>query len=99
MVGGTNVLTNPDVSAGLDRGHFLSRTRNCKSFDDRADRYCRGKGVGIVILKRLEDAQADNDLVYSCILAAATNHSVEAPRWSIAGTVFQNPGRRRCSSQ
>ena len=26
IVGGTNVLTNPDMTAGLDRGHFLSRT-------------------------------------------------------------------------
>ncbi len=32
IVGGTNVLTNPDMTAGLDRGHFLSRTGNCKTF-------------------------------------------------------------------
>ena len=78
IVGGTNILTNPDVTAGLDRGHFLSRTGNCKSFDDGADGYCRGEGVGIVILKRLEDAQAENDPIYACILSAATNHSAEA---------------------
>ena len=78
IVGGTNVLTNPDVTAGLDRGHFLSRTGNCKTFDDGADGYCRGEGVGIVILKRLNDAQADNDPIHGCILAAVTNHSAEA---------------------
>ena len=78
IVGGTNVLTNPDVTAGLDRGHFLSRTGNCKTFDDGADGYCRGEGIGIVILKRLDDAQADNDPVHGCILAAVTNHSAEA---------------------
>ena len=78
IVGGTNVLTNPDVTAGLDRGHFLSRTGNCKTFDDGADGYCRGEGVGIVVLKRLEDAQADNDPIHGCILAAVTNHSAEA---------------------
>ena len=37
IAGGTNVLTNPDPTAGLDRGHFLSRTGNCKTFDDGAD--------------------------------------------------------------
>jgi hypothetical protein len=42
IAGGTNILTNPDFTAGLDRGHFLSRTGNCKSFDDSADGYCRG---------------------------------------------------------
>ena len=78
IVGGTNVLTNPDVTAGLDRGHFLSRTGNCKTFDDEADGYCRGEGVGIVILKRLEDAKADHDPIHGCILAAVTNHSAEA---------------------
>ena len=78
IVGGTNVLTNPDVTAGLDRGHFLSRTGNCKTFDDGADGYCRGEGVGIVILKRLEDAKADKDPIHGCILAAVTNHSAEA---------------------
>jgi Beta-ketoacyl synthase, N-terminal domain len=41
IAGGTNVLTNPDFTAGLDRGHFLSRTGNCKTFDDGADGYCR----------------------------------------------------------
>ena len=72
------MLTNPDVTAGLDRGHFLSRTGNCKTFDDGADGYCRGEGVGIVVLKRLHDAQADNDPIHGCILAAVTNHSAEA---------------------
>ena len=78
IVGGTNILTNPDVTAGLDRGHFLSRTGNCKSFDDGADGYCRGEGVGIVVLKRLEDARAENDPIYGCVLSAVTNHSAEA---------------------
>ena len=78
IVGGTNILTNPDVTAGLDRGHFLSRTGNCKSFDDGADGYCRGEGVGIVVLKRIEDARAEHDPIYACVLSAVTNHSAEA---------------------
>ena len=78
IVGGTNVLTNPDMTAGLDRGHFLSRTGNCKTFDDLADGYCRGEAVGTAILKRLDDAIIDHDPVQACILAIATNHSAEA---------------------
>lgn len=78
IAGGTNVLTNPDFTAGLDRGHFLSRTGNCKTFDDTADGYCRGEGVGTVILKRLDDAIADRDPICGVILSAATNHSAEA---------------------
>ncbi|AEO68580.1 uncharacterized protein THITE_13940, partial [Thermothielavioides terrestris NRRL 8126] len=68
IAGGTNVMTNPDNFAGLDRGHFLSRTGNCNTFDDGADGYCRADGVGTVILKRLEDAQADKDPILGVIL-------------------------------
>ena len=78
IAGGTNVLTNPDFTAGLDRGHFLSRTGNCKTFDDSADGYCRGEGIGTVIIKRLDDAIADNDPIQAVILGAYTNHSAES---------------------
>lgn len=78
IAGGTNVLTNPDFTAGLDRGHFLSRTGNCKTFDDTADGYCRGEGIGTVIIKRLDDALMDNDPILGLILGANTNHSAES---------------------
>ncbi|OGM43340.1 putative polyketide synthase [Aspergillus bombycis] len=78
VAGGTNILTNPDNFAGLDRGHFLSSTGNCKTFDDAADGYCRADGVGTVILKRLPDAIADNDPIFGVILGARTSHSAEA---------------------
>lgn len=78
IAGGTNILTNPDFTAGLDRGHFLSRTGNCKTFDDSADGYCRGEGVGSVIIKRLDDALADKNPILGVILGAYTNHSAES---------------------
>nr|ALQ32989.1 putative polyketide synthase [Fusarium sp. NRRL 52700] len=78
IAGGTNVMTNPDNFAGLDRGHFLSRTGNCKAFDDGADGYCRADGIGTLILKRLPDAIADSDPIFGVILGAHTNHSAES---------------------
>lgn len=78
IAGGTNVLTNPDFTSGLDSGHFLSRTGNCKTFDDTADGYCRGEGIGTVIIKRLDDAIADKDPILGLILGAYTNHSAES---------------------
>ncbi|OBT76080.1 Type I Iterative Polyketide synthase (PKS) [Pseudogymnoascus sp. 05NY08] len=74
IAGGTNVLTNPDNFAGLDRGHFLTTIGNCNAFDDKASGYCRADAVGSVILKRLEDAQADNDPIFGVIVGAYTNH-------------------------
>ncbi|OCT48088.1 Conidial yellow pigment biosynthesis polyketide synthase [Cladophialophora carrionii] len=78
LAGGLNVLTNPDIFSGLSRGQFLSKTGNCKTFDDGADGYCRGDGAGTVILKRLEDAEADNDPILAVILGTGTNHSADA---------------------
>ncbi|KAL7815101.1 ketoacyl-synt domain-containing protein [Trichoderma gracile] len=78
IAGGTNVMSNPDSFAGLDRGHFLSRTGNCNTFDDAADGYCRADAVGTVVLKRLEDAVADHDPILGVILGAHTNHSAES---------------------
>lgn len=71
-------MTNPDNFAGLDRGHFLTTKGNCNTFDNEADGYCRADGVGTVVLKRLEDAEADNDPIQGIILSASTNHSAEA---------------------
>ncbi|KAK3292578.1 polyketide synthetase PksP, partial [Chaetomium fimeti] len=78
IAGGTNVMTNPDIWAGLDRAHFLSRTGNCKTFDDGADGYCRAETVASVVLKRLDDAILDGDPIQGVILGALTNHSAES---------------------
>ena len=78
LSGGANVLTNPDIFCGLSRGHFLSKTGSCKTFDETADGYCRGDGVCSIILKRLDDALADNDPVLGVIRGTGTNHSADA---------------------
>ena len=39
---------------------------------------CRGDGIGTIVLKRLEDAEADNDRILGVILETATNHSANA---------------------
>lgn len=74
-----NVLTNSDAFAGLSHGHFLSKTPNaCKTWDSEADGYCRADGVASLVMKRLEDAEADNDNILGVIVGAATNHSANA---------------------
>lgn len=79
VAGGTNVLTNSDGFAGLCNGYFLTRTHNaCKTWDSTADGYCRADGIGSVVLKKLEDAEVDNDNILGVILSAGTNHSAEA---------------------
>ncbi|KAL4893568.1 hypothetical protein BDV59DRAFT_201748 [Aspergillus ambiguus] len=78
VAGGLNVLCDSDGFTGLSRGHFLSKTGGCKTFDCDADGYCRGDGIGSVVMKRLDDAQRDNDNILAVICASATNHSANA---------------------
>ena len=51
---------------------------NCNAFDDEASGYCRSDAVGSVILKRLEDAEADNDPIFGVIVGSNTNHCGQA---------------------
>ena len=78
VAGDLNIMTTPDLFAGLSRAQFLSKTGSCKIFDDTADGFCRGDEVATVVLKRLEDAEADNDPISGVILGTATNHFSEA---------------------
>lgn len=87
-------MTNSDIFAGLSRGQFLSKTGNCQTYDNDADGYCRGDGIGTLIIKRLEDAETDNDRILGVILQTATNHSANAisithPHAPTQETLFQ----------
>lgn len=78
VAGGANVLTAPDIFAGLSRGQFLSKTGSCKTWDSKADGYCRADGVGSIVLKRLDDAITDKNNILGVIMGTATNHSADA---------------------
>ncbi|KAJ0418711.1 hypothetical protein BJY00DRAFT_175444 [Aspergillus carlsbadensis] len=78
LAGGVNSVTSPEPYSGLSKGSFLSPTGGCKTFQDAADGYCRGEAVGVVVLKRLEDALHDNDNVLAIIRGHGRNHSAHA---------------------
>ena len=75
LAGGANVIDSPNPYAGLSKGGFLSSTGNCQTYHDDADGYCRGEGIGVVVLKRLEDAIADNDNILAVIRGSARTYS------------------------
>jgi acyl transferase domain-containing protein/NAD(P)H-dependent flavin oxidoreductase YrpB (nitropropane dioxygenase family)/acyl carrier protein len=51
--------------------HALSPSGQCRTFDQSADGIAIGEGVGVVVLKRLADAERDGDRVYAVIRAIA----------------------------
>ncbi len=73
IVGGVNAIVSPFSMVMMSRLGALSPDGRCKTFDARANGYVRGEGCGVVIIKRLSDAQRDGDRIYGLILGSAIN--------------------------
>ena len=58
---------------GCCAAKMLSLKGRCATFDELADGYCRGEGVGAVVLKRLSDAKAEGDEILAVIRGTAVN--------------------------
>lgn len=78
VAGGANILASPEMFVGLKNGGFLSGTGACNSFRADADGYCRAEAVGVIVLKRLEDAVADNDNIQAVTKGVARNYNAHA---------------------
>ncbi|MDE2851833.1 MAG: type I polyketide synthase [Acidobacteriota bacterium] len=52
---------------------MLSPTGQCWTFDAAADGFVSGEGCGLIVLKRLSDAQTDGDRIWAVIPGSAVN--------------------------
>ncbi|KAL4866180.1 hypothetical protein BDV12DRAFT_199374 [Aspergillus spectabilis] len=95
LAGGVNVITSPSLHHNLGAANFLTPTGACKSFDDRADGYCRGEGAGIVLLKKLSSALADRDRILGVIVGSAINQNDNAYPITVPVTLSQTTLYRR----
>ncbi|KAI9148766.1 5-methylorsellinic acid synthase [Paramyrothecium foliicola] len=75
LAGGASIFTSPYFFQNLSAAGFLSRTGASKAFDADADGYCRGEGVGIVVLKGLARAIEDGDHILGTILSTSVVQS------------------------
>ncbi|WP_447803265.1 type I polyketide synthase [Pseudomonas serbica] len=73
VVGGVNIILGPEFSVATSRMHLMAPDGRCKPFDERANGIVRSDGCGVVILKRLSDAQRDKDAILAVIHASAIN--------------------------
>jgi thioester reductase-like protein len=73
LVGGVNVILTPATMINFSRARMLAPDGRCKTFDAAADGYVRGEGCGVVVLKRLADAQRDGDRIRAVIRGSAVN--------------------------
>lgn len=75
IAGGVSLILKVDGHVSFSRLNALSETGRCRSFDDSADGYIRGEGCGILILKRLRDAERDGDTILAVLKGCAINHN------------------------
>ncbi|MER5435286.1 SDR family NAD(P)-dependent oxidoreductase [Streptomyces sp. NPDC002588] len=73
LTGGVNVISAPATSVAISRAHMLSPDGRCKTFSADANGFVRAEGVGVLVLKRLSDAQRDGDRVHAVIHGTAVN--------------------------
>lgn len=73
LAGGVNVILAPDATMSFSKARIISADRRCKPFDAAADGLIRGEGCGIVILKRLSEAQAAGNRILALIRGSAVN--------------------------
>ncbi len=73
LAGGVNLILSPEMSIGATKSNMLAADGRCKTFDSRADGFVRSEGCGVVVLKRLSDAQADGDNILAIIRGSAVN--------------------------
>ena len=73
ITGGVNLILSPALNINFSKAHMLSADGYCKTFDAAADGYVRGEGCGIIILKRLSDAERDKDPILAVIKGSAVN--------------------------
>ena len=75
LVGGANAVLSPGITKFMAELGMLSSEGKCRTFDADANGFVRGEGCGIVVLKRLSEAEADGDRIWGVILGTAVSHN------------------------
>ena len=82
------MMLSPDVWRLLAAQRFLSPDGASHSFDSRANGYGRGEGIGIVLLKPLDDALRDNDVIRAVIRVSQPTLLTRIPPFCLASILL-----------
>ena len=91
LVGGVNAVLSSGLTSEMAALGMLSNQGRCSTFDGSADGFVRSEGCGMVVLKRLSDAEADGDRIWAVIRGAAVNQNGA----SAGPTVPNGPAQER----
>ncbi|MBV8294991.1 MAG: type I polyketide synthase, partial [Mycobacterium sp.] len=74
LAGGASLRIPHHVGYWYAPGSMVSPTGHCRPFDVRSDGTIFGSGVGVVVLKALQDAVDDGDRIHAVIRGSALNN-------------------------
>ncbi|KAI1171949.1 hypothetical protein F4777DRAFT_593267 [Nemania sp. FL0916] len=87
---GTQINLEPrSFPASGSRIQLLSPDSHSYSFDDRANGYSRGEGVGVIVLKRLSKALENGDTIRAVIRSTGSNQDGHTPTITQPNSVAQ----------
>ena len=75
LVGGVSAVLSPGLTREMAALGMLSQQGRCRTFDAAADGFVRSEGCGMVVLKRLAEAEADGDRIWAVVRGAAVNQN------------------------
>ncbi|MBL1208761.1 hybrid fatty acyl-AMP ligase/type I polyketide synthase [Geminocystis sp. GBBB08] len=73
IVGGVNLILSPELTETFQKAGMMAENGKCKTFSADADGYVRGEGCGVIILKPLAQAIANDDNILAVIYGSAIN--------------------------
>ncbi|MYG93533.1 MAG: SDR family NAD(P)-dependent oxidoreductase [Acidimicrobiia bacterium] len=73
LAGGVHAILSSRLFEMRGNAGMLAPDGRCKTFDAAANGYARGEGCGIMVLKRLSEAEADGDRIWGVIRGSALN--------------------------
>ena len=74
LVGGVTIEIPHGRGYQYQEGEVLSPDGHCRAFDHRSGGTVFGSGVGVAVLRRLDDAVGDGDQIYAVIKGTAVNN-------------------------
>ncbi|MGY0788315.1 SDR family NAD(P)-dependent oxidoreductase [Azospirillum argentinense] len=74
VVGGVNLYLHPSKYRNLCRGRLLATQGGGGLYAEGGDGFVPGEAVGAVVLKPLEAARADGDIIHGVIVGSAAAH-------------------------
>ncbi|MFI0480116.1 thioester reductase domain-containing protein [Actinomadura sp. 9N215] len=99
LAGGVNLMLSPYGFVLMSKFRALAADGRCKTFDASADGYARGEGAGVLVLKRLSDARADDDTVLAVVRGSAVNHDGRSSGLTVPNPLAQQDVIRRALEQ